>query len=193
VVTRSKRQLEQVHLCLGTPGLRQTHPDRYAGYVLNTVLGGSMSSRLFQNIREKRGLVYSISSGMTAYSDSGLFSIYAATSRESAREVIRLTLEEVRRLCGERLGEEELRRAKDHLRGSLVLSLEYTGARMSQLAREEIYFGRSFTLDEILSELEAVTAEDVQRVSSELFRERLAASVLGDLRGWRPREKELLV
>jgi predicted Zn-dependent peptidase len=193
VVTRSKRELEQVHICLGTVGLNQTHPERHAGYVLNTVLGGSMSSRLFQNIREKRGLVYSISSGVTAYSDSGLFSIYAATSRDSAREVIRLTLEEVRRLCGERLGEEELRRAKDHLRGGLVLSLEYTGARMSQLAREEIYFGRSFTLDEILSELEAVTAEDVQRVASELFRERLAASVLGDLRGWRPRERELVV
>jgi predicted Zn-dependent peptidase len=193
VVTRSKRELEQVHICLGTAGLAQTHPDRYGCYVLNTVLGGSMSSRLFQNIREKRGLVYSISSGVTAYSDSGLFSIYAGTSRDSAREVIRLTLNEVRRLCGEKLGEEELRRAKDHLKGGLVLSLEYTGARMSQLAREEIYFGRSFTLDEILGEIEAVTADDVQRVASELFRERLAASVLGDLQGWRPRAKDLVV
>jgi predicted Zn-dependent peptidase len=193
VVTRSKRELEQVHICLGAAGLAQTHPDRYACYILNTVLGGSMSSRLFQNIREKRGLVYSISSGVTAYSDSGLLSIYAATSRESAREVIRLTLEEVRRLCGERLEREELRRAKDHLKGSLVLSLEYTGARMSQLAREEIYFGRSFTLDELLSEVEAVTADDVQRVASALFRDPLSASVLGDLQRWRPREKDLVV
>ena len=152
-----------------------------------------MSSRLFQNIREKRGLVYSISSGVTAYSDSGLFSIYAGTSRDSAREVIGLTVEEVRKLCGETLGEVELRRAKDHLRGSLVLSLEYTGARMSQLAREEIYFGRSFTLDELLSEIEAVTADDVQRIASGLFRDRLAASVLGDLQGWRPRRKDLVV
>ncbi len=193
VVTRSKRELEQVHVCLGTAGLAQTDPDRYGCYILNTVLGGSMSSRLFQNIREKRGLVYSISSGVTAYSDSGLFSIYAATSRDSTREVIHLTLEEVRRLCAERLGEEELRRAKDHLKGSLVLSLEYTGARMSQLAREEIYFGRSFTLDELLGEIEAVTADDVQRVASEVFRERVAASVLGDLQGWRPRAKDLVV
>jgi predicted Zn-dependent peptidase len=193
VVTRSKRELEQVHLCLGTAGLAQTHPDRHACYLLNTVLGGSMSSRLFQNIRERRGLVYSISSGVTAYSDSGLFSIYAATSRDSVPEVVRLTLEEVRRLCGEKLSEEELRRAKDHLKGSLILSLEYTGARMSQLAREEIYFGCSFTLDEILSEIEAVTADDVQRVASALFRGRLAASVLGDLRGWRPRGKDLAV
>jgi predicted Zn-dependent peptidase len=193
VVTRSKRELEQVHICLGTAGLPQDHPDRYGCYILNTVLGGSMSSRLFQNIREKRGLVYSISSGVTAYSDSGLFSVYAGTSRDSAREVIRLTLEEVRRLCGEKLGDQELRRAKDHLKGSLVLSLEYTGARMSQLAREEIYFGRSFTLDELLDEIEAVTADDVQRVASEIFRGRLAAAVLGDLQGWRPREKDLVV
>jgi predicted Zn-dependent peptidase len=193
VVTRSKRELEQVHICLGTRGYPQTHPDRYGCYILNTVLGGSMSSRLFQNIREKRGLVYSISSGITAYSDSGLVSIYAATSRESAPEVIRLTLEEIRKLCGGKLDETELRRAKDHLKGSLVLSLEYTGARMSQLAREEIYFGRSFTFDELLSALEAVTAEDVQRIASNLFPGRLAATVLGDLRRWRPREKDLAV
>ncbi len=150
-----------------------------------------MSSRLFQNIREKRGLVYSISSGVTAYSDAGVFSIYAGTGRESAREVIRLTLEEIRRICGEPLGEEELRRAKDHLKGSLVLSLEYTGARMSQLAREEIYFGRSFTLDELLGGIEEVTADDVQRIAAELFRDRMAASVVGDLQGWRPRAREL--
>jgi predicted Zn-dependent peptidase len=193
VVTRSKRDLEQVHICLGTRGYRQAHPDRYGCYILNTVLGGSMSSRLFQNIREKRGLVYSISSGMTAYSDSGLFSIYAGTSRGSAREVIGLTLEEIRKMCGERLGEAELRRAKDHLRGSLVLSLEYTGARMSQLAREEIYFGRSFTLDELLSGIEAVTADDVHRIASDLFQGRWAASVLGDLQGWRPRGRDLAV
>jgi predicted Zn-dependent peptidase len=193
VVTRSKRGLEQVHICLGTRGYPQTHPDRYGCYILNTVLGGSMSSRLFQNIREKRGLVYSISSGVTAYSDSGLFSIYAGTSRDSAREVIGLTVEEVRKLCGETLGEVELRRAKDHLRGSLVLSLEYTGARMSQLAREEIYFGRSFTLDELLSGIEAVTAEDVRRIAVGLFEGQWAASVLGDLQGWRPRERDLAV
>jgi predicted Zn-dependent peptidase len=193
VVTRTKKALEQVHLCLGTPAYPQAHPDRYGCYILNTVLGGSMSSRLFQNVREKRGLVYSISSGLTAYRDAGLFSIYAGTSRESAGEVIRLTLEEIRRLCGEPLGEEELRRAKDHLKGSLVLSLEYTGARMSQLAREEIYFGRSFTLDELLSGIEEVTADDVQRIAVDLFRDRLAASILGDLQGWRPRARELAV
>ena len=109
--------------------------------MLNTVLGGSMSSRLFQNVREKRGLVYSISSGIAAYSDAGLLSVYAGTSLDSLPEVIRLTLEELRRLRGERVPEDELRRAKDHIKGGLVLSLESTGSRMSHLARQEIYFG----------------------------------------------------
>lgn len=193
IVTRSKSHLEQVHICLGTKAYPQTHPDRFGCYILNTVLGGSMSSRLFQNIREKRGLCYSISSGLSAYSDSGLLSIYAATSREQAPEVLRLTLEEVRRLCGEALGSEELRRAQDHLKGSLLLSLENSGARMSQLAREEMYFGRSFTHDELVAAIEAVTAEDVRRIATRLFGGHLGACVLGDLQGWRPRARDLVV
>jgi predicted Zn-dependent peptidase len=193
VVTRSKHELEQVHICLGTRAYPHTHPDRYACYILNTVLGGSMSSRLFQNIREKRGLVYSISSGVTAYSDAGLISVYAGTGLESAPEVIRLTLEEIRRLKGEKLPPHELRRAKDHLKGSLVLSLENTGARMSHLARQEIYFGRQVTLDELIAGVEAVSADDVQRIANELFEGRLATCVLGNLQGWRPRARELLV
>jgi predicted Zn-dependent peptidase len=192
-VARSKKELEQVHVCLGARAYPQTHPQRYATYVLNTVLGGSMSSRLFQNVREKRGLVYTISSGVTSYSDAGLLSVYAGTSLDSAREVIRLTLEEIRRLRGERLGEEELRRAKDHIEGGLVLSLESSGSRMSHLARQEIYFGRHLELDEVLGAIEAVSAADVQRVAADVFDGRLGASVLGDLRGWRPREKELRV
>jgi predicted Zn-dependent peptidase len=192
-VTRSKKELEQVHVCLGARACSQGHPDRYATYVLNTVLGGSMSSRLFQNVREKRGLVYSISSGLTSYSDAGLLSVYAGTSLESAPEVIRLTLEEIRRLREEPLGEDELRRAKDHIKGGLVLSLESSGARMSHLARQEIYFGRQFPLDEILAAIESVAASDVVRVAGDVFQGRLGASILGPLDGWRPREKELSV
>jgi predicted Zn-dependent peptidase len=192
-VTRSKRELEQVHVCLGTRALPQTHPDRYVSFVLNTVLGGSMSSRLFQNVREKRGLVYSISSGVTAYSDAGLLSVYAGTSRESLPEVIRLTLEELRRLCSDRIPDEELRRAKDHIKGGLVLSLESTGARMSNLARQEIYFGRQLGLEEILDGIEQVTADGTRRLARRLFRERVSASVLGNLDGWRPRAKDLVV
>ena len=192
-VVRSKKELEQVHVCLGARAYPQAHPDRYACFVLNTVLGGSMSSRLFQNVREKRGLVYSISSGLVAYSDAGLMNIYAGTSLESAPEVIRLTLEEIRRLRGERLPPDELRRAKDHIKGGLVLSLESSGARMSHLARQEIYFGRQLPLDEILGAIEAVTADDVQRTAAAIFDGRVGASILGNLRGWRPRERELAV
>jgi predicted Zn-dependent peptidase len=192
-VIRSKRNLEQVHVCLGARAYAQDHPDRYACYLLNTVLGGSMSSRLFQNVREKRGLVYSISSGVTAYSDTGLITIYAGMRPESAREVVRLTLEELRRLRDEPLGAEELRRAKDHVKGGLLLSLESSGARMNQLARHELSHGRQLPLDEILEAFEVVSTDDVRRVAGELFRGRLAASVLGNLKGWRPSEAELTV
>jgi predicted Zn-dependent peptidase len=193
VVTRSKRELEQVHLCLGAPALPQGHADRYACYILNTILGGSMSSRLFQNVREKRGLVYSIASGVTAYSDAGALTVYAGTSLDSVDEVVRLTLEEIRRLRGDTLPAEELRRSKDHLKGSLMLSLESTGSRMNHLARQEIYFGRQFGLDEITTGIEAVEAQDVQRVANDLFGGSLHASVLGNLKGYRPRAAQLRV
>jgi predicted Zn-dependent peptidase len=193
VVTRSKRELEQVHLCLGTPSYPQTHQNRYGVYILNTILGGSMSSRLFQNVREKRGLVYSISSGVTAYSDAGIMSVYAGTSLDSVDEVLRLTLDELRRLMGERLTADELRRAKDHLKGSLMLSLESTGSRMSHLARQEIYFGRHFGLDEIIQGIESVEADHVQTIANEVFTGGLTVSVLGNLGKYRPRPAQLRI
>jgi predicted Zn-dependent peptidase len=193
IVTRSKKELEQVHLCLAAPAFAQTHPDRYAVYVMNTVLGGSMSSRLFQNVREKRGLVYSISSGVTSYSDAGVLTVYAGTSLDSVDEVVRLTLEEFRRMKGERLPVVELRRAKDHLKGSLMLSLENTGSRMSHLARQEIYFGRRFSLDEIIAGIEAVTDEDVCRVAGAIFAGGLGVSILGNLGRYRPRPTQLRI
>jgi predicted Zn-dependent peptidase len=193
IVTRSKKELEQVHLCLGTPAHPQAHQDRYGVYILNTVLGGSMSSRLFQNVREKRGLVYSISSGVSAYSDAGTLTIYAGTSLDSVDEVVRLSLEELRRMKGEALPADELRRAKDHLKGSLMLSLENTGSRMSHIARQEIYFGRAFKLDEILAGIESVTAEDVPRIAGDLFRGEVTMSVLGNLGRYRPKPSHLRI
>ena len=193
IVTRSKKELEQVHLCLGTRAYPQGHKDRYGTFVLNTVFGGSMSSRLFQNVREKRGLVYSISSGIVAYSDAGLFTIYAGTGLESVTEVVRLTLEEVRRMRDERLSDEELKRAADHLKGSLMLSLENTGSRMNHLARQEIYFGRQFGLDEIIAGIEAVTVEDVQRIAADIFVGELGMSILGNLGTYRPKPRQLRV
>jgi predicted Zn-dependent peptidase len=193
IVSRSKKELEQVHLCLGTPAYPHGHRDRYGAYILNTVLGGSMSSRLFQNIREKRGLAYSISSGVTAYSDAGILTVYAGTSLDSVDEVVRLTLDEFRRLIDEPLPPEELRRAKDHLKGSLMLSLENTGSRMSHLARQEIYFGRHFTLDEIMGGIEAVEAPDVRRIAGEVLTGELSMSVLGNLGRYRPRRAQLRI
>jgi predicted Zn-dependent peptidase len=193
IVTRSKKELEQVHLCLGTRACSQSHQDRYATYILNTVLGGSMSSRLFQNVREKRGLVYSISSGVASYSDAGALTVYAGTSLESLDEVVRLTVDELRRMREEPVPAEELRRAKDHLKGSLMLSLENTSSRMNHMARQEIYFGRQFTLDEILERIESVSAEDVLGVAGQIFKGELAMSVLGNLGGYRPKPSRLRV
>ena len=179
VVTRTK-ELEQSHVCLGTHSYPQSHDDRYVSYILNTVLGGSMSSRLFQNVREKRGLAYSVFSGLSAYRDAGNITIYAGCATEAVNEVIDLCVEELRAMKRTPVPDAELRRAKDHLKGSLMLSLENTASRMSHLARQEIYFDRHFGLDETLAGVERVSAEDVRRVAVDLFANgSLAATVLG--------------
>jgi predicted Zn-dependent peptidase len=179
VITRTK-ELEQSHLCLGTNSYPQNHDDRYVSYIMNTVLGGSMSSRLFQNVREKRGLAYAVFSGLSAYRDAGNITIYAGCSNEAVGEVIDLCVEELRGMKRAPVPEAELRRAKDHLKGSLMLSLENTASRMSHLARQEIYFDRHFGLDETLAGVERVTDVDVQRVAQDLFSNgSLAATVLG--------------
>jgi predicted Zn-dependent peptidase len=166
-----QKDIEQSHLCLGTPAYPMAHADRHALYLLNTILGGSMSSRLFQHIREDRGLAYAVWSSLTNYSDAGAITIYAGCAAEKVDEVIDLTLAELRALRHEPVPADELRRAKDHLKGSLMLSLEHTSSRMSQLARQELYFGRHFSLDELLTGIESVSADDVQRVAGDLFRD----------------------
>jgi predicted Zn-dependent peptidase len=178
------KDLEQSHICLGAASYSQCHGDRYVSYVLNTLLGGSMSSRLFQNVREKRGLAYSVFSGLSAYRDTGVLTIYAGCANEAVGEVIDLTVEELRGVKGAPAPDAELRRAKDHLKGSLMLSLENTASRMSHLARQEIYYDRHFGLDETLTGVEKVSALDVQRVANELFADgALAGTVLGPLDG----------
>ena len=185
VVTRTK-ELEQSHICLGTDSYPQRHEDRYVSYILNTVLGGSMSSRLFQNVREKRGLAYSVFSGLSAYRDAGNLTIYAGCANDAVEEVVDLCVAELRGMKDTEMPPAELRRAQDHLKGSLMLSLENTASRMSHLARQEIYFDRHFGLDETLEGVERVTAADVQRVARELFSSgALAATVVG------PRKPEL--
>ena len=160
--------------------------------VLNTILGGGMSSRLFQNIREKQGLAYAVFSEVNPYSDAGLFSVYAGTSIENAEKVLGLISCEFRALKAELVTNEELRRAKDHLKGSLVLSLESTGARMSNLARQEMYFGRFFSTDEILASVEAVTREEVQAAAVASFQaDKTSATVVGSLDGFTLRREHL--
>jgi len=186
ITTRTKRGLEQVHLCLGVPSYPMAHEKRFVVNVLNTILGGGMSSRLFQNIREKQGLVYAVFSELNPYRDAGLLTIYAGMAIETAGRVVRSITGEFRSLKQEPITDEELRRAKDHLKGSLMLSLESTSARMSNLARQEIYFGRFATLDEIIAAIEAVTREEVQQLAQEFFRpERIGVTVLGSLDGFK--------
>ncbi len=185
------KELEQSHVCLGTSSYRQDHEDRYSSYVLNTVLGGSMSSRLFQNVREKRGLAYAVFSGLSAYRDAGSMTVYAGCANDAVSELIDVVIAELRRLKDEPLPGSELQRAKDHLKGSLMLNLESTSSRMSHLARQEIYFDRQFGLDETLEGVERVTTGDVQRVARDLFADgSLAATVLGAVNGLQiPRER----
>jgi predicted Zn-dependent peptidase len=185
ITLRSKRELEQVHLCLGVPSYPMADERRFAAAVLNTLLGGGMSSRLFQNIRERQGLAYAVFSEQSPYRDTGVLSVYAGTSLESAARVVQLVVEEFRSLKDQPVSEEELRRAKDHLKGSLMLSLESTSSRISNLARQEMYFGRFFSLDEVLSSIEAVTRDAVQQLAREFFRpEQIAVTVLGPLNGF---------
>ena len=139
-----------------------------------------MSSRLFQNVREKRGLAYAVFSGLSAYRDAGNITIYAGCASDAVEEVIDLCVEELRQMKRAPVPDVELRRAKDHLKGSLMLSLENTASRMSHLARQEIYFDRYFGLDETLSGVERVSADDLMRVAHDLFSNgSLAATVLG--------------
>ena len=174
------RELEQTHLCLGTCGYPQDHEDRYATYVLNTVLGSSMSSRLFQNVREKHGLAYAVSSGLMSYRDAGVLTVYAGCDPAAVSDVIDLVVAELRTLRCDPVPDSELQRAKDHLKGNLVLGLESTTSRMSQLARSELCFGRQIDLSEHLAAIDGVGADDLQRVATDLFSNgSLGATVLG--------------
>ena len=177
------KELEQSHVCLGTSSYPQNHDHRYAAYVLNTMLGGSMSSRLFQNVRERRGLAYAVFSNLAAYRDTGSLTIYAGCADSAVRELVSVVVDELR---GMKTAppDAELRRAKDHLKGSLMLSLESTSSRMSNLARQEMYFDRQFGLDETIEGIERVTSDDVVHVARDLFASgSLGATVLGQQDG----------
>jgi len=192
IILKNKKSLEQVQICVGVPSYPITHEKRHSSYILNTLLGGGMSSRLFQNIRERQGLAYAIYSDLNPYRDTGCLSIYAGTSRESAVKVVESVVSEFQKLKAELVSPEELQRAKDQLKGSLMLSLESSSARMSNLARQEMYFDRFYGLDELIQKIEAVTAAELQELANFFFQtENIAVTILGNLNGLRLTREQL--
>jgi predicted Zn-dependent peptidase len=184
IVMRNKKALEQVQLCLGVPSPPIAHELRYVTLLLNTVLGGGMSSRLFQTVREEHGLAYSIFSDLNPYRDTGSLCVYAGTSSAHCLQVIELIMCEFKRLKCEVMPEEELRRAKDQLKGNIILGLESSMSRMSNLARQEMYFEHFFGVDEIMDKVETVTADEVMAMANSLFDpDKVAVTLLGRLDG----------
>lgn len=173
------KELSEVHLCVGVEGIPQASNDRYVLFLLNTIFGAGVSSRLFQEIREKRGLVYSIYSYVTSYFDTGVWAIYAGTGRKKITEVIELILKELKELAAT-LTEVELQRAKNQLKGNLILGLESTSSRMQNIARQEIYYGRYYSPSEIIKEIEAITLRQVKELSEKLIGQKnITLTVLG--------------
>jgi predicted Zn-dependent peptidase len=186
ILIEQKKELEQAHLILASPWPSSRNEDRYAGSLLASVVGGGTSSRLWQTVREERGLAYSVGAGGSTFSDVGVFTIYAGTSPEHLDEVLDLSLEEMRRVVDETVPEEELKLAKDQALSSILLGLESSSARTSALARQEIIHGRRITPEETIEKIEAITAADLQRVAREYFTsETLALGALGNLNGFR--------
>ncbi len=177
-----KKQLEQVQICVGCKGFQYTHEDRFVISALNTVLGNSMSSRLFQEIREQNALAYSIYSYVTSYRDTGLLTVYAGADPANALEVVRLVTKEFGKIKDDGITSAEETRVKNQIKGSLVLSLESSTSHMSRLARQEIYFGKYLSMDDIIKGVEKVTAEQVQGVARQLFtRDNTSLTILGPL------------
>lgn len=181
-VVLKKKKLEQVHLCLGLKGVPAGHKDRYALYALNSVLGGSVSSRLFQEVREKRGLVYSIYSYLAGYSDGGMITVYAATRPKEVDRVVDLVCREIRRIGSKGIGGKELERAKTQMKGSLMLSLESSHSRMSKLAKDELIYGKHTSLDDMLAHIDRVSEAQMFNVGRQFFKlDSLAITGLGPL------------
>jgi predicted Zn-dependent peptidase len=175
-----KKKTEQNHICLSFPGCSNKDAKLYAMILLNNALGGGMSSRLFQEIREKRGLAYSVYSYHMGYADSGLFTIYAGTAPKQTKEVLDLTMEQLGELSVKGLSEEELFRGKEQLKGSLILSLESTSSRMNRIGKNELMLGRHYTLDELLARIDNVTMEDIQEVTRRILSQPFAVAMVGN-------------
>lgn len=174
-----KKKTEQNHLCVSFPGCSITDSNLYAMILLNNAIGGGMSSRLFQEIREKRGLAYSVYSYHTSYADTGLFTLYAGTAPKQTKEVLDLTMEQMNELSVKGLGEDELHRGKEQLKGSLILSLESTSSRMNRLGKNELMLGHHYTLDELLKRIDSVQMSDVVDVTKRMLAAPFSVAMVG--------------
>ncbi|CAM4275072.1 putative Zn-dependent peptidase [Paenibacillus endophyticus] len=174
-----KKKTEQNHLCISFPGCSITDSHLYAMILLNNALGGGMSSRLFQEIREKRGLAYSVYSYHTSYADTGLFTLYAGTAPKQTKDVLDLTMEQLNELSVKGLGEDELHRGKEQLKGSLILSLESTSSRMNRLGKNELMLGQHYTLDELLNRIDSVEMSHVVEVTKRMLSVPFSVAMVG--------------
>jgi predicted Zn-dependent peptidase len=177
---RERRDLEQLHLVMGFKGLSYRDPDFYAAAVLSTLFGGGMSSRLFQEVRERRGLAYSVCSFTSSYADGGIFAVYAGTGEKDVAELVPVICDEVGKVC-ETVGEEELDRARAQLKAGVLMSLESTSARCEQQARQMLVYGRTIPTDEIVSKIDAVDAAAVNRVARRIVQSPPTLAALGPL------------
>lgn len=185
IIIERKRELEQAHLLIASPWTDARHEGRFAASLLANIIGGTTSSRLWQSIREERGLAYAVGAGASSYTDAGVFHIYAGTSPEQLDEVVDLSLAELRRVVRESVTEDELRLAKDQTVSSILLGLESSNVRAGALARQEIVHGRRITPDEIIRRLEEVTRDDIHNVAQQYFKsEAMSLAALGDLNGF---------
>jgi predicted Zn-dependent peptidase len=174
-----RRDTEQAHICIGTTGLSRNDDDRFAFGVVNNAIGGGMSSRLFQEVREKRGLAYSVYSYHSMYADAGIFSAYAGTTPARAKQVMSIVRAQLEEVAEKGLSPDEFDRAKGHMRGSLVLSQEDPGGRMSRLGKSEISQGEILTVNQLLSRIAAVTPDDAMRAAERVLSQPMTTTVLG--------------
>lgn len=177
------KKTEQIHVCIGTRGPSQINADRYTVAIIDNILGGTMSSRLFQEVREKRGLAYSVYSYISSFRDAGLLTIYVGTSKKNYKDAIKIIVDEMNIIKKKGLSGSELTQAKEHLKGSLVLGFESSQSRMSWLAQSEFYYDKIQTINDVFDKIDSVTEKDILRVAKEYIRdEYLSLTVIGDLK-----------
>jgi len=183
-VVSQQKKTEQAHFCLSLPGFQVGHEDVYSLILLNNVLGGSMSSRLFQEIREERGLAYSVYSYHSSYKETGTFTVYTGTAQEHVGQVFDIVSQVLHDVADHGITDKELKKGKEQLKGSLMLSLESTNSRMSRLGKNELLLERHLSLDEILTKIDQVSHESVLAVGQQLFRSKLALAMVSPLDGF---------